>query len=109
MKITTTIEKFDKNAFDIGAIYFVQLEIDTAGAECTGLFICTEISKSEDSATLQLIKLFGAKAWNLCVPVIITPNNYDIITEIYRVHLSCSYFRDADNIPHFKADIDIAE
>lgn len=27
MKITTTIERFDKNKFDIGAIYFVEMEI----------------------------------------------------------------------------------
>lgn len=112
MKITTTIERFDKNKFDVGAIYFVEMEIAEMNASCTGLYVCTEVVETRDSVILHPITIFGAQNWtHTCInaSVSITSDNYDVVVNINRVRLSGSYFRDKDGVPHFTTELNIVD
>ena len=103
MKITTTIERFDKNKFDVGAIYFVEMEIAEMNASCTGLYVCTEVVETRDSVILHPITIFGAQNWtHTCI-------NDDVVVNINRVRLSGSYFRDKDGVPHFTTELNIVD
>lgn len=97
MKITKNIELFDKNSFEVGALYYLNFEKmpdeeDFDGDFYNGIFVCILVSSIDDYVHLYPIKYFTETGDRNTGPITIDNANYKYIRYVSKLFFNCEKF-----------------